>query len=549
MITEPAYPALSFEWDVRDWNNHVIIGPQEVSGSMSKENKDTASTSFNSKRDTGDYLNMKDAFRQFAPERRNYFRRFSDVVAQQNIEVIKTAAWLTLVMLLIFMTIAYAVIPEWEVTPYHIAMLVCMALFCVFGFVFPKKWKTDIRYALTFSALYLISMVTCAIGIDLSSVNDGPAVILPVLYVAFSCILVLPAYIDMPIFCIAEIIYIILVIQTKSVFMAGMDIFSTLFGLAIAVVTGYMTAIVNMRTNTKFQQFRRLSELDQLTGLTNKASGKKLIEEYISNRADSEYCALIMPDVDDFKQFNDLYGHQSGDEVLKKIGKVLLDNFRATDILTRFGGDEFLILLKDMQNENLVRLKCDDIRRGVKSIRLMTADAEVSVSIGAAWIGKDSIELGEFFQAADDALYFAKLGGKSNFIIEKAKDNHKKPIMLVIDDDSISRKLMHSAFNDDYAVIEAESGSKGLDVIHKYSRRIDIVVLDIVMPGMSGFEVLQDIRSSFDYRTLPVVVVTADPESEKKALEMGANDMISKPYTVDVLKLRIKNVVHNIEKQ
>lgn len=516
---------------------------------MNKENPDRQYAPFNLKRDAGDYLNMRDALRQFGPERRNYFLRFPDVVAQQNFEVIKTAAWLTLAMLLIFMGIASFVIPEWEITPFHTAMLIGMALFCILDYVLPKKWYTDIGIALCYTALYLIVMVTCAIGIDLSAVNDGPAVILPVLFVAFSCILVLPAYIDLPIFFAAEIIYIIMVVQSKSVFMAGMDIFSTLFGLSIAIVTGYMTAIVNMKTNTKFQQFRRLAELDQLTGLTNKASGKQLIEDYVNNRAESEYCALIMLDVDDFKKFNDLYGHQSGDEVLKQIGLVLLDNFRATDVLMRFGGDEFLILLKDMQNENLVRLKCEDIRRGVRKIKLETADVQVSVSIGAAWIGKDTIELNDFFQAADDALYFAKLGGKSNFIVEKAKDNHKKPIMLVIDDDGISRKLMHSAFSSDYAVIETESGSKGLEVIRKYSRRIDIVVLDIVMPGMSGFEVLKSIRSSLDYKTLPVVVVTADPESEKKVLELGANDMISKPYTVDVLKLRIGNVMCGMKDQ
>ena len=117
-----------------------------------------------------------------------------------------------------------------------------------------------------------------------------------------------------------------------------------------------------------------------------------------------------------------------------------------------------------------------------------------------------------------------------------------KRIILIADDDEMSRAVIQRNFSDVYDVYEAENGEKVLELIH--STPIDIVILDIVMPKVNGYEVLQQVKCDEKYSDMKVLVATSLLEkTERKALELGADDIVFKPYDPIVIKKRIDNLL------
>ncbi|MEG2206187.1 MAG: response regulator, partial [Oscillospiraceae bacterium] len=117
--------------------------------------------------------------------------------------------------------------------------------------------------------------------------------------------------------------------------------------------------------------------------------------------------------------------------------------------------------------------------------------------------------------------------------------------VLIVDDSDVSRKMLSQMLSESYTVMEAENGQTALELLEKHAGEIVAVMLDLVMPVMDGYGVLQLIREDARYSNLPIIVITAVGGSgnEKKALELGAWDFVSKPYDHDIIMFRIKNAI------
>ena len=128
--------------------------------------------------------------------------------------------------------------------------------------------------------------------------------------------------------------------------------------------------------------------------------------------------------------------------------------------------------------------------------------------------------------------------------------NEKKSI-LVVEDQEASRCQLKALFADVYNVVEAENGEQALEILEKdrYKHKIYLIILDLLMPGMTGFDVLDKIKNDSVYSDIPVIVVTSDSdvESEIEALHRGATDLIIKPYNPKVVYHRVTNAIHKIE--
>ncbi|MCR5403488.1 MAG: GGDEF domain-containing protein [Butyrivibrio sp.] len=191
---------------------------------------------------------------------------------------------------------------------------------------------------------------------------------------------------------------------------------------------------------------------DSLTGLVDKADIMRIAQERINERRiDNTTLAII--DIDFFKLVNDTYGHQVGDEVIKKVADIISTEVGSKGIAGRFGGDEFLVILYNTREE-------DDIRRHLRSIknivsasfadRVVNENMSISVSIGAATFSKDADNFEDLFTLADHCLYIAKEKGRNRYIIYcPEKHGPFEEIM----DKSMSKMLLNDRGNLSYGDI------------------------------------------------------------------------------------------------
>ena len=153
---------------------------------------------------------------------------------------------------------------------------------------------------------------------------------------------------------------------------------------------------------------------DFLTGVYNRRFFYTDIEEYVklAEEIDDSY-AFSMIDIDHFKKINDTYGRDSGDNILKSIAKILIDNTKGSDIVARFGGDEFCVVLKKISKEEAVKFFVN-LRAKVaeNEIVIKTQKIRVTISVGVSF-GKGHCDIDEMLEACDSALYTAKENGRN----------------------------------------------------------------------------------------------------------------------------------------
>ena len=284
---------------------------------------------------------------------------------------------------------------------------------------------------------------------------------------------------------------------------------------------------------------------DVLTGAFN----RRYYEEEIKNSTLSACVARI--DLDDFKVYNDVYGHVAGDYVLKVFAKELKKDLGKSDKLIRYGGDEFLLVLPETDKGNY-EVKLTSILKRLKKI-VFPGYAEINLtsSVGATYSENQTIE--KAVRRADKLLYRAK--AKKNLVVTdhnvQISTSPDKQTILIIDDSALNREILSSILSNEFNVIEAQGGKEGLDVLADDSKEISLVLLDILRPDIDGFGVLQQRTDRHLLEEIPVITITEDesPDTIRKAYERGVSDFISRPFDAKVVYRRVLNTIHLYQKQ
>jgi diguanylate cyclase (GGDEF)-like protein len=161
---------------------------------------------------------------------------------------------------------------------------------------------------------------------------------------------------------------------------------------------------------------RKAAEHDNLTELYNRASGETRISQLLQQNIPGTFAIL---DIDDFKLFNDNYGHQAGDAVLCALSKAMHSVFRSSDILWRFGGDEFAVYAVDMTDPVLCRQRFDKLMQMLNKIDLpQVSSVHVGISVGCTICMGKQLEFSKLYKSSDDALYESKNNGKGQLTIK-----------------------------------------------------------------------------------------------------------------------------------
>lgn len=302
----------------------------------------------------------------------------------------------------------------------------------------------------------------------------------------------------------------------------------------------------------KLIRYDRELYMDALTGAYN----RRYYEDQLKQT--EMVAGVAMIDLDDFKLHNDTYGHNAGDLVLETVVNVIRNSIRRTDVLVRFGGDEFLLVMPDILEASFQK-KLKQIQNEIHAAEVPGySQLQVSVSIGGVLSTHGTIE--DAIHKADQCMYQAKTS--KNMVVTESDLQHEtqnitnpsathKYKILIVDDSEMNREILSSILGDEFDILEAADGKECISVIRKYGRDIALVLLDIVMPEMDGFEVLEFMNKHEWIDDIPVIMISSEDSaaSVKKAYEMGVSDYINRPFDVEVVHRRVFNTIKLYAKQ
>lgn len=288
--------------------------------------------------------------------------------------------------------------------------------------------------------------------------------------------------------------------------------------------------------------------IDPVTGVYN----RRYFEDEIRNMQNSAGVAMI--DLDDFKLYNDIYGHDMGDQVLCIVADVIKNCIRKTDKLIRYGGDEFLLILSDMVRGTL-RGKLLQIQEAIENATIPNCPRlKLTASIGGV-ISEDG-KIDEAIAKADQLMYKAK-DHKAQVITEcdktifKKEKIQNKPKILIVDDSEFNRAILKEILEETYEIIEADGGNEALHKIDEYGMKISLVLLDIIMREKDGFEVLKYMEEERLISDIPVIIISSEDSANyiRRAYEMGVSDYINRPFDANIVYQRVSNTVKLYAKQ
>lgn len=302
------------------------------------------------------------------------------------------------------------------------------------------------------------------------------------------------------------------------------------------------------------QLFNNLAEYrgklyrDAVTGAYN----ERYYQEKYRSRILTAGVAVLR--VDDFKAANDVYGRHAGNSVLETVAGVLRRNLGEKDRLIRRGEDRLLLLLPEVGQS--------DFGQKLEHLRLQLAAAgvpgyshlHISVSIGGVWI-RDG-EVSAAVEHAERLATYAQMQ-KNTVITEQQPERtaaapvHRRQSVLIVDDSELNRKMLGQMLGSRFDIAEAASGEACLQLLEQNATGISIVLLDIHMPGIDGFTVLEEMNQKNLLEQIPVIMISSEDtvDAVRRAFDLGASDYISRPFDAKVVYQRIINTIQLYAKQ
>ena len=166
-----------------------------------------------------------------------------------------------------------------------------------------------------------------------------------------------------------------------------------------------------IQLNLEISLLKEIGCIDKLTGAYTRKFYDEIFEKYIMRNKKLKF-SVLMIDLDRFKRVNDQYGHSKGDQVLREVGRIIKSTIRSTDIFGRYGGEEFVVVLKDT-GEAEAELIANKIRRNVENHHIEGLDYPITISVGIALYPDHARLKDELVEKADKALYYSKENGRN----------------------------------------------------------------------------------------------------------------------------------------
>lgn len=284
---------------------------------------------------------------------------------------------------------------------------------------------------------------------------------------------------------------------------------------------------------------------DVLTSVRN----RRYYEEKLRSARMNAGVAMI--DLDDFRVFNDTCGRHAGDLALGAVAAAIRGGIRSTDELVRLGCDKFVAVMPDIPSDDFAR-RLRHVSDAVHAT-IVPGHEHVSLTacVGGVRINGETVDEG--VNRAVQLLSHAK--AKPGTVVTDSDAietfQSEKPSILIVDDSEMNRVILNEMLKDEYRILEADNGRMALDMVDRCGDELSLVLLDIIMPGMNGFEVLGELSRRSAADNLPVIMISSEDSDDVvlRAYELGASDYINRPFNARVVRRRVSNTIRLYAKQ
>lgn len=347
-----------------------------------------------------------------------YFREDKTEITRSNLINLQLINAAAIVITIILMLISPALIRGWHVTGHYYLLIPLEIVFFVIatiGRISSKGFK-PITVEILCAAFHFLLMMSF-IFISVFTYPNTPQIFITCSFFLIPTVLIqrLPVMFWLTAFC--ETLFLVLAYRHKTPYCFGHDTFNTVASILFATAVLGATMRLRIRDYDTRRRFQKLSQIDQLTGLTGKIPFEVMCEHKCLSKEAPENCALLFIDLDNFKQINDQYGHLCGDAVLRDFSQKLKAAFgQENNVIGRIGGDEFAVFLPKASNKKELIEKMSVL---CKEANLLYSENTInySCSIGAARSNTHDFTYKELVRHADKALYKVKDNFKNNFFI------------------------------------------------------------------------------------------------------------------------------------
>jgi two-component system cell cycle response regulator len=308
------------------------------------------------------------------------------------------------------------------------------------------------------------------------------------------------------------------------------------------------------RILTRMSAFEQMAFRDPLTGIYNRRYVDNQIEQELRrverNPAPLSLCFL---DIDRFKSINDTYGHQIGDLVLQGLAHKLQHTLRISDLLGRYGGEEFTVIFPGLKAEQAKTIM-DNFLDSIRGVPIAHNEGEgysITFSAGIAEFNGTESSL-EWIGRADSVMYQAKQEGRDRVYIadnkkqESAVEEANRKRVLIVEDEEILRSILVSIMvSAGFDTTESIDGVMAYELLKK--EQFDIAMIDIVMPNMDGLTLLSKIRNEQLPGGKPMKTIlfssNKNDQDMHKASALGADAFLTKPFSLIELEQKVKQLL------
>lgn len=327
--------------------------------------------------------------------------------------------------------------------------------------------------------------------------------------------------------------------------------------VVVLIVVALGSGLISSLFHRSLGEAERMALTDPGTGLANRRHAMLHLQRAFAAAQRGRALSVVLFDLDHFKQVNDRFGHHVGDDVLRAFGEVLGAQTRAMHLAARFGGEEFLVVLDDLETAGAAVL-AERIREGLRALELPCGVVTASAGISQYEAGMASPDV--LIAAADQALYRAKAAGRDRVVVlgrqgveasaediparEPAQaDGNGELVLLVDDDPMVLRTLARALRRRRYQPIEASDPHHALEIARGLPEPVELVITDVVMPGMSGFrlvEMLMEIQP-----TVRALYISGYSREEVRwsGVPGAVRAFLPKPLSLDALAAAVRRTL------